>query len=55
MLSGSVRSPDCCLVNFYQSGARMGMHQDHDEADFKQPVISISLGDEAFGPDWTED
>jgi DNA oxidative demethylase len=48
MLSGSVRSPDCCLVNFYQSNARMGMHQDRDEADFKQPVISISLGDEAL-------
>ena len=48
LLSGSVRSPDCCLVNFYQPNARMGMHQDRDEADFKQPVISISLGDEAL-------
>ena len=48
MLSGSVHSPDCCLVNFYQSDARMGMHQDRDEADLKQPVISISLGDEAL-------
>jgi alkylated DNA repair protein (DNA oxidative demethylase) len=48
MLSGSVRGPDCCLVNFYQPDARMGMHQDRDEADFKQPVISISLGDEAL-------
>jgi alkylated DNA repair protein (DNA oxidative demethylase) len=48
LLSGSVRSPDCCLVNFYQPDARMGMHQDRDEVDFKQPVISISLGDEAL-------
>ena len=48
MLSGSVRRPDCCLVNFYQPDARMGMHQDCDEVDFKQPVISISLGDEAL-------
>ena len=48
LLSGSVRSPDCCLVNFYQPDARMGMHQDRDEVDFQQPVISISLGDEAL-------
>lgn len=48
LLSGSVRKPDCCLVNFYQPDARMGMHQDRDEVDFKQPVISISLGDEAL-------
>ena len=47
-LSGTSRSPDCCLVNFYQTGARMGLHQDRDEADFEQPVMSISLGDEAL-------
>ena len=48
MLSGSSRRPDCCLVNFYQNSARMGMHQDRDEGDFTQPVVSISLGDEAL-------
>ena len=48
MLSGSSRIPDCCLVNFYQTGARMGLHQDCDEADFNQPVLSISLGDDAL-------
>lgn len=37
--------PDCCLVNFYGEGARMGLHQDRDEADFSYPVVSISLGD----------
>ena len=42
------REPDCCLINYYGEGARMGMHQDRDEADFDQPVISISLGDEAL-------
>ena len=47
-LSGASRSPDCCLVNFYQTGARMGLHQDRDEADFNQPVLSVSLGDEAL-------
>jgi alkylated DNA repair protein (DNA oxidative demethylase) len=47
-LSGTDRQADCCLVNFYPPGARMGMHQDRDEADFDQPVLSISLGDEAL-------
>ena len=42
------RLPDCCLINFYKDGARMGMHQDRDEADFDWPVLSISLGDEAL-------
>lgn len=47
-LSGSDRAPECCLVNYYPPGARMGMHQDRDEADFAQPMMSISLGDEAL-------
>ncbi len=42
------RDPDCCLVNFYNETARMGMHQDRDEADFSWPVLSISLGDDAL-------
>jgi DNA oxidative demethylase len=42
------RAPQCCLVNFYDADARMGLHQDRDEADFGQPVVSISLGDEAL-------
>jgi alkylated DNA repair protein (DNA oxidative demethylase) len=41
------RDPDCCLVNFYGPEARMGLHQDRDEADFRWPVLSISLGDDA--------
>lgn len=39
--------PDACLVNLYGRGARMGLHQDRDEADFAFPVVSISLGDPA--------
>ena len=39
------RAPDCCLINYYGEDARMGMHQDRDEADFSWPVVSISLGD----------
>lgn len=54
-LTGVAREPDCCLVNFYGEGAKMGLHQDRDEGDFSYPVLSISLGDEALfrmgGPD----
>jgi DNA oxidative demethylase len=39
--------PEACLVNFYQGGAKMGLHQDKDEEDFSAPVVSISLGDTA--------
>ena len=42
------RAPECVLVNFYGEGARMGLHQDKDEADFDQPVVSVSLGDEGL-------
>ncbi|NDR57473.1 alpha-ketoglutarate-dependent dioxygenase AlkB [Aliiruegeria sabulilitoris] len=44
----NARMPDSCLVNFYDADARMGMHQDRDEADLEQPVVSISLGDDAL-------
>lgn len=44
-LVGETRLPDCCLVNYYSEGARMGLHRDADEADFCWPVLSISLGD----------
>jgi alkylated DNA repair protein (DNA oxidative demethylase) len=37
-------SPDCCLVNRYLPGARMGTHRDADELDFSQPIVSVSLG-----------
>jgi DNA oxidative demethylase len=46
-LVGSARAPDCCLVNFYEQKARMGLHRDADEKDFSWPVLSISLGDPA--------
>ncbi len=39
--------PDACLVNLYRGDARMGLHQDRDEADFAFPVLSVSLGDTA--------
>ncbi len=37
-------SPDACLVNRYQPGARMSLHQDKDEGDFDAPIVSVSLG-----------
>lgn len=36
--------PDACLVNRYEPGARMSLHQDRDERDFTQPIVSVSLG-----------
>ena len=47
-ITGLDRLPDCCLLNFYGEGAKMGLHQDKDEGDFSWPVLSISLGDEAL-------
>lgn len=43
-LSGYAHPPEACLVNLYDAGARMGLHQDRDEADFEAPVLSLSLG-----------
>lgn len=37
-------APDCCLINRYHPGARMALHQDRDERDFGQPIVSVSLG-----------
>lgn len=36
--------PDTCLINQYEIGAKMGLHQDKDEVDFSQPIVSVSLG-----------
>lgn len=36
--------PDSCLINRYEAGARMGLHQDRDEKDRNQPIVSFSLG-----------
>jgi alkylated DNA repair protein (DNA oxidative demethylase) len=40
--------PECCLVNRYSVTARMGLHQDRDEAATNAPVLSVSLGDDAL-------
>ena len=37
-------TPDACLINRYERGARLSLHQDKDERDFSQPIVSVSLG-----------
>lgn len=37
-------APDACLVNRYEPGAGMALHQDRDERDFAAPIVSVSLG-----------
>ena len=46
-LTGWPVPPDACLVNLYRGEAKMGLHQDRDEADLSAPVLSVSLGDTA--------
>jgi len=36
--------PDACLVNRYETGTRLSLHQDRDERDLTQPIVSVSLG-----------
>ena len=36
--------PDACLINRYEPGTRLSLHQDKDERDFTQPIVSVSLG-----------
>jgi len=36
--------PDACLINRYEPGARLSLHQDKNERDFEQPIVSVSLG-----------
>ena len=36
--------PDACLINNYQPGARLSVHQDRDEKDLSAPIVSVSLG-----------
>ncbi len=36
--------PDACLVNRYEPGTRLSLHQDRNERDFGAPIVSVSLG-----------
>jgi DNA oxidative demethylase len=46
-LSNFTGDPEACLINYYGGKAKMGSHQDRDEADLTAPVLSVSLGDDA--------
>lgn len=37
-------TPDACLINRYEPGTRLTLHQDRNEHDFGQPIVSVSLG-----------
>jgi len=37
-------TPDACLINRYEPGTRLSLHQDKDEQDYASPVVSVSLG-----------
>ena len=43
-------APDACLINRYEPGARLTLHQDRDEQDFDAPIVSVSLGVPAIVP-----
>ena len=37
-------APDACLINRYETGARLSLHQDRNERDFDAPIVSVSIG-----------
>ena len=37
-------APDACLINRYEPGTRLSLHQDRDERDYDRPIVSVSLG-----------
>jgi alkylated DNA repair protein (DNA oxidative demethylase) len=44
-MTGYPHPPEACLINVYDAAAKMGLHQDRDEADFDAPLLSVSLCD----------
>jgi DNA oxidative demethylase len=40
--------PDACLINRYEPGARLTLHQDKNEQDYTFPIVSVSLGSPAI-------
>lgn len=47
-IAGFPHPPEACLVNYYSDTAKMGLHQDRDEAMFDAPVVSVSLGNDCL-------
>ena len=44
MPDSPISHADACLINRYAPGAKLSLHQDRDERDFSQPIVSVSLG-----------
>lgn len=42
--AGYLFDPDACLINRYEPGTKLSLHQDKDEQDFTAPIVSVSLG-----------
>ena len=47
-VTGYPAEPEACLINWYEPGTKLGQHVDSDEEDNRAPVVSISLGDDAW-------
>lgn len=47
-LTGLDEPAEACLVNYYVAEAKLGLHRDQDEDEPRAPVVSVSLGDEAW-------
>ncbi len=47
-VSGWPDLPEACLINYYDQGARLGLHVDADENAINAPIVSVSLGDQAL-------
>lgn len=47
-LAGFAAPPEACLVNYYTGKAKLGLHRDEDEQEMAAPVVSVSLGDDAW-------
>ncbi len=45
-------NPDVCLINRYEPGTRLTLHQDRDEGQFDAPIVSVSLGRSGAIPFW---
>lgn len=46
--AGAAPPPEACLINWYAPGTKLGLHVDADEQDTVAPVVSVSLGDDAW-------
>jgi alkylated DNA repair protein (DNA oxidative demethylase) len=47
-VAGYEAAPEACLINWYEPGSKLGLHVDADEQDTAAPVVSVSLGDDAW-------